>query len=197
MHSQIALLKGISTRLPGPLRNFLKRLYHRVLSVSNRVRFIKRGDLVDIGSHFRFTRNAPYKIRLGAKTAIDDFNVWSCKKGSISAGEDCWFGLHNIVIGPVEMGDLVRTGPHVTILGPRHLVYGYSRQSDRRTIIGSNVRVSAGAIILFGVNVGDNAVIGPGAVVTKDVPENAYVAGNPARNVTKVVPMNTAVVPST
>jgi len=196
MLNQNSVLKRMSMGVPQPVRGFLKKCYCRLASISNRVRFIHRGNLVDIGCHFRFTRTDPYEIQIGSKTAIDDFNVWSCKKGDIITGEDCWFGLHNIIIGPVEMGDLVRTGPHVTILGPRHLVYGYARQSDRKTQIGNNVRISAGAIILFGVCVGNNAVIGPGAVVTKDVPENAYVAGNPARNLTKVAHLNTMTVPS-
>lgn len=44
-------------------------------------------------------------------------------------------------------------------------------------IIGDNVTVYAGAIIVGGVKIGNNAKIGAGAVVTKDVPDNATVVG--------------------
>jgi acetyltransferase-like isoleucine patch superfamily enzyme len=48
-------------------------------------------------------------------------------------------------------------------------------------VIGNDVWIGTGAIILRGLSVGDGAVIGAGAVVTKDVPPYAIVAGNPAR----------------
>lgn len=44
-------------------------------------------------------------------------------------------------------------------------------------VIGDNVKVYAGAIIVGGITIGDNAVIGAGAVVTKDVPANTLVVG--------------------
>lgn len=48
-------------------------------------------------------------------------------------------------------------------------------------IIGNNVTVYAGAIIVGGVHIGDHAVIGAGAVVTKDVPAHTTVVGAPVR----------------
>ena len=48
-------------------------------------------------------------------------------------------------------------------------------------IIGNNVWIGAGAIILKGVTIGDDAVVGTTAVVTMDVPARTVVAGNPAR----------------
>lgn len=48
-------------------------------------------------------------------------------------------------------------------------------------IIGSNVWLADGAVILKGVTVGDNAVVGIPAVVTRDVPAGSIAAGNPAR----------------
>jgi len=49
------------------------------------------------------------------------------------------------------------------------------------TVIGHDVWIGLGAIILSGVVVGDGAVIGAGAVVSKHVPPYAVVAGNPAK----------------
>lgn len=48
-------------------------------------------------------------------------------------------------------------------------------------VIGDDVWIGAGAVILKGVTVGDRAVIATRAVVTRDVPADAVVAGNPAR----------------
>ena len=52
-------------------------------------------------------------------------------------------------------------------------------------IIGNNVKVYAGAIIVGGVHIGDNAIIGAGTVVTKDIPENTLVVGAKNRIIEK------------
>jgi acetyltransferase-like isoleucine patch superfamily enzyme len=49
------------------------------------------------------------------------------------------------------------------------------------TMIGNDVWIGIGAVILSGVMVGDGAVVGAGAVVSKPVPAYAVVAGNPAQ----------------
>lgn len=57
-----------------------------------------------------------------------------------------------------------------------------SRKSFRSTIvIGDNVFVGAGAIILPGVNIGNNVIVAAGSIVTKDVQDDVIVAGNPAK----------------
>ena len=48
-------------------------------------------------------------------------------------------------------------------------------------IIGTNVSMSAGSMILGGAKIGDNVNLGAGCVVIKDVPSNCTVIGNPAR----------------
>ena len=53
-------------------------------------------------------------------------------------------------------------------------------------IIGDNVSIYAGAVVVGGIKIGNNAVIGAGAVVTKDVPENATVVGAPVRILEKL-----------
>jgi len=49
------------------------------------------------------------------------------------------------------------------------------------TVIGNDVWIGEGAMVLAGLTVGDGAVVGARAVVTKSVPPYAIVAGNPAR----------------
>lgn len=47
-------------------------------------------------------------------------------------------------------------------------------------VVGNNVFIGFGAIILPGVTIGDNVVIGAQSVVTKDIPANTIAAGVPA-----------------
>ncbi|MFW7413860.1 glycosyltransferase [Demequina sp. SO4-18] len=49
------------------------------------------------------------------------------------------------------------------------------------TVIGSDVWLGYGAVVLTGIRIGDGAVVAAGSVVTRDVPDFAVVAGNPAR----------------
>lgn len=48
-------------------------------------------------------------------------------------------------------------------------------------IIGNNVWIGGGCIILPGVTIGDNTTIGAGSVVTKSIPANVLAVGNPCR----------------
>jgi len=53
--------------------------------------------------------------------------------------------------------------------------------SKGNVVIGNDVWIGYGAIILSGVTIGDGAVIGAASVVTHDVPPYAIVVGNPAK----------------
>ena len=48
-------------------------------------------------------------------------------------------------------------------------------------IIGNNVWIGGGTIILPGVKIGNNCVIGAGSVVTTSVPDNSIAFGNPCK----------------
>lgn len=48
-------------------------------------------------------------------------------------------------------------------------------------VIGDDVRVATGAIVIGDISIGNNVTIGAGAVVVKSVPDNCVVVGNPAR----------------
>lgn len=52
---------------------------------------------------------------------------------------------------------------------------------EPRPVIGDNVKICAGAMVLGGVSIGDNVTIGAASVVLKSVPPGCTVVGNPAR----------------
>ncbi|MGZ4807041.1 MAG: sugar O-acetyltransferase [Ilumatobacteraceae bacterium] len=87
-------------------------------------------------------------------------------------------------IGGIDIGDEVMIGPNVSLITSGHPVEPAQRR--RRIVaapivIGRNVWICAGAMILHGVTVGADSVIAAGAVVTRDVPAATLVAGVPAR----------------
>jgi serine acetyltransferase len=50
-------------------------------------------------------------------------------------------------------------------------------------VLGDNVDIGAGAVIIGKIKIGNNVKIGANAVVLKDVPDNHIAVGNPARNI--------------
>ena len=75
------------------------------------------------------------------------------------------------IVAASEIGERCKIYQQVTI--------GYN--GDEAPVIGNDVTVTTGAIVIGDVRLGDGAVIAAGAVVTKDVPENTIVAGVPAK----------------
>src|SRR4030042_979445 len=181
------LYKTVEFMTPTFVKVIAKRICWKIVRRYNRCRYIEKGKFVEFGYRFRFDRSAPYRARVGERTIAEDFNVWNTDLGDITVGKECWFGLNNVVMGPVEIGDELSTGPYVKILGPRHPVPPQAAKQRQKTTIGNNVWISTGSIVLFGVEIGDNAIIRAGSVVQKDVPAGAFVGGNPARNLSGLI----------
>lgn len=59
--------------------------------------------------------------------------------------------------------------------------FAFCKTRTAPVIIGNNVWIGGGAILLPGVTIGDNVVIGAGSVVTKDIPADSIAYGNPCR----------------
>lgn len=65
-------------------------------------------------------------------------------------------------------------------LGPDDPDFFDWRRSSR-CVLGCDVWIGHGAVVLPGVRIGNGGAVGAGAIVTKDVPAFAIVVGNPAR----------------
>jgi serine acetyltransferase len=78
--------------------------------------------------------------------------------------------------------------PYSTILNAESIGENFScihcctigKKNNARPVLGDNVTMGAGSMIIGDVRVGNNVIIGAGAVVVKNVPDNCVVAGNPA-----------------
>jgi len=99
--------------------------------------------------------------------------------GSMKIGRTALF-IHNTssFLNAESIGDYFVCYHHVT-LGTNRL------GGQEKPVIGNNVMVCTGAVVVGGITIGDNVIIGANAVVVKSVPANCTVIGSPARIVKK------------
>jgi acetyltransferase-like isoleucine patch superfamily enzyme len=130
----------------------------------------------------------PYRrFSLGRRSVVESFSCINNAVGDVIIGDHTRIGLHNTVIGPVNIGNHVNLAQGVTVTALNHNYDNPEKYIDQQgittqpVIIGDDVWIGAGAVILPGVSVGSHSVVAAGAVVTKDVPQRCVVAGVPAK----------------
>ncbi|WP_319800683.1 acyltransferase [Luteolibacter rhizosphaerae] len=124
--------------------------------------------------------------------------MWAPNK--ITIGENCYIGRYSQIECDAEIGHNVIMANMVAFVGrydhhfqhvgtPTRLAmqirdpdYDW-KGLDLKVVVGDDVWIGYGAIILSGVTIGEGAVVASGAVVTKDVEPYMVVGGNPARTI--------------
>ena len=135
----------------------------------------------------------PYRIfSLGDYSVVESFACINNAVGDVVIGDHTRIGLHNTIIGPVEIGNHVNLAQGITVTALNHNFSDTSKRIDEQGVstnpvtIEDDVWVGANAVILPGVTIGEHCVIAAGAVVTKDVPPHSLVAGVPAKVIKQI-----------
>lgn len=82
----------------------------------------------------------------------------------------------------ITIGDNVTLAPRVHILAHDASTAKFiNAVRCANVVIGNDVFIGAGSIILPGVHIGNRVIIGAGSVVTKDIPDNSIAVGNPVK----------------
>ena len=135
----------------------------------------------------------PYRIfSLGDYSVVESFACINNAVGDVVIGDHTRIGLHNTIIGPVEIGNHVNLAQGITVTALNHNFSDTSKRIDEQGVstnpvtIEDDVWVGANAVILPGVTIGEHCVVAAGAVVTKDVPPHSLVAGVPAKVIKQI-----------
>lgn len=93
----------------------------------------------------------------------------------IGKGLVLWHG-YSTVINAQEIGTDCQIW-HLVTLGKKNI-----NKEENRPIIGNNVSICAGSIVIGNISIGSSSVIGAGSVVTHSCVENSVLMGVPAKN---------------
>jgi acetyltransferase-like isoleucine patch superfamily enzyme len=150
------------------MKILLERIKYRWRSMRFYTRDILIGDNYRIGE---YTYGRPQVIAFTKNTRL-------------VIGKFCSIAANvKIVLGADHRLDWVSTYPFPALgkIWPEAIGIEGHPASKGDVVVGNDVWIAEGAVILSGVKVGDGAVIGSQSVVSKDVAPYAVVSGNPAR----------------
>lgn len=127
-------------------------------------------------------RSSAGRVTMGAHSYGAPRVRWWGEEANLSIGKYCSIAEGvEIFLGGNHRTDWVTTFPFPWFGRAWPEAKGIAGHPGTRgdVVIGNDVWLGAGAVVLSGVHIGDGAVVGCRAVVARDVPPYAIVAGNP------------------
>lgn len=128
-------------------------------------------------------------------------NLWITPPFYVDYDNNCEINMNCTFLDDniIHIGDNALIAPNVQIYTAFHPTnakgrfgkikedgsFDFCKTQTAPVIIGNNVWIGGGVIILPGVTIGNNVVIGAGSVVTKDIESNVVAFGNPCRVIRK------------
>ena len=150
----------------------------RGVSVDGLVRCDGPPPLIDAGGRVRLARRVAFRNR-SSRSEI------GARPGAVLEIGSRTFvnqGASIVAEREIRIGEDVRIGDLVGVYDSNHHALEQGTPVETApVVIGDNVWLARGAVVLPGVSIGRNSVVAAGAIVTADVPESVLVAGNPAR----------------
>lgn len=147
-----------------------------------------RSNLAKLRTFITLSIKAPYCERKGFQRINWDIFIWTPNK-ILKFGDRVQIGTGCTIQNDLIIGNNVLIAKNIAFIGKNDHTYSdpgvYIWDSQRGitncTIIGDDVWIGHGAIIMGGVNISQGSIIAAGSVVTKDVAPFTIVGGNPAK----------------
>jgi acetyltransferase-like isoleucine patch superfamily enzyme len=127
--------------------------------------------------------------RLAVRGRVARCELGAGPNGRLEIGERVFInqGASLVASHRIEIGDDVRIGDFSAVYdSDYHSVDPYHPMKCAPVIIGVNVWLGRGVVVLPGSSIGDHTVVAAGSVVRGDVPPRVLVAGNPGQIVREI-----------
>jgi virginiamycin A acetyltransferase len=175
------------------LKNFIGEWKEKIASLFPRELTTSTGSTIKIS---RFVDISHARLSLEGRNVIGEGTKIS---GDVHLGYATTISSGSNLFGKISVGRYCQFGPNVAIYAINHPVSNLASYTGRRlfegrlkkeqkigqVVIGHDVWIGHGAVILRNVTIGNGAIIGAGAIVTHDVDEFMIAVGNPARSIRK------------
>ena len=162
------------------LKSYLYLKYHGVLFDSNT--YVKK--------NFEIRKSKHSAIYLGKNCIIQEnvFFLLTKPNPKLTIGNNVSIGRSSIIAikDHLKIGDNTEISANVFICDQSHGIeigklITEQKSKIEKVIIGEDVWIGTGSVILKGVTIGNGSIIGANSVVNKNIPENQVWAGNPAK----------------
>jgi acetyltransferase-like isoleucine patch superfamily enzyme len=132
-----------------------------------------------------------HNLTFGAKATVSSYCKIKAMEGPVHIGARTDIGIGCFIAGykdGIKIGDDCLISPNVSIVGVNYNYDDLNRtfreqglNSKGPIVIGNNVWIGTGAVILDNAQIEDGVIIAPNSVVSGHIPTNAIVQGNPAK----------------
>jgi len=131
----------------------------------------------------------PY-LSMGEGSVISSFCKIKAPDGPLKIGANVSIATNTFIASHkkgIDIGNHCMIGPNVSIVS---INYSYDRldipmcqqdQTSKGIIIGDDVWISSGCVVLDGSEIGSGVIITPNTVVSGIIPDNSIVQGNPGK----------------
>ena len=114
--------------------------------------------------------------------------IWSPHR-DVKMGHHVQFGKNCVIECDAQFGNHVLIARGVAFVGkddhridvPGKTIWNSGRGDSHKAVVGNDVWIGHGAIVVAGARIGDGAVVAAASVVVKDVEPYSIVGGNPAK----------------
>ncbi len=168
------------------MRKFIKKIVYYFLNT------IEKKEKVTLSGFSRGLSNVVFE---GKNSVPDGCNF----SGKIKIGYATTLGYRNLLSGSIAIGKYCQLGVDVALHATNHPISymtTYINQNlfqgelkhlkeENNIIIGHDVWIGHGVIVVGNVTIGNGAILAAGSVITKDVAPYSIVAGIPAKEVRK------------
>ncbi|WP_281637405.1 CatB-related O-acetyltransferase [Flavobacterium marginilacus] len=168
------------------MREFVKKILFYFLNT------VKVNEKVTVSGFSRGLQNVIFE----GKNAVPDRCNFS---GNIKIGYATTLGYNNQLSGTISIGRFCQFGADVACHATNHPVSTMTTyinknlfqgelkllKEENEIVMGNDVWIGHGVIIVGNINIGNGAILAAGSVVTKDVAPYTIVAGVPAKPIGK------------